>query len=48
MLKYRNFGKKSLDEIKDRMQEMGLCLSMKLKDEVRLAFSKILERDEGK
>ena len=48
MLKYRNFGKKSLDEIKERMQEMGLCLSMKLKDEVRLAFSKILERDEGK
>ncbi len=48
MLKYRNFGKKSLDEIKDRMQEMGICLSMKLKDEVRLAFSKILEREEGK
>lgn len=47
MLKYRNFGKKSLDEIKERMQEMGICLSMKLKDEVRLAFSKILERDEG-
>jgi DNA-directed RNA polymerase subunit alpha len=48
MLKYRNFGKKSLDEIKERMHEMGICLSMKLKDEVRLAFSKILERDEGK
>ena len=47
MLKYRNFGKKSLDEIKDRMQDMGLCLNMKLKDEVRLAFHKTLERDEG-
>lgn len=47
MLKYRNFGKKSLDEIKERMQEMGLCLNMKLKDEVRLAFHKTLEREEG-
>ena len=47
MLKYRNFGKKSLDEIKDRMQEMGICLNMKIKDEVRVAFAKILDRDEG-
>ena len=47
MLKYRNFGKKSLDEIKERMQDMSICLNMKLKDEVRLAFHKTLERDQG-
>lgn len=30
MLKYRNFGKKSLQEIKDILAEMGLSLGMKL------------------
>ncbi len=30
MLKYRNFGKKSLNEIKDKLQEMGLSLGMDL------------------
>lgn len=29
MLKYRNFGKKSLTEIKEKLQEMGLCLGYK-------------------
>jgi DNA-directed RNA polymerase subunit alpha len=29
MLKYRNFGKKSLNEIKDKLQQMGLSLGMK-------------------
>ncbi len=29
MLKYRNFGKKSLNEIKDKMKELGLCLGYK-------------------
>ena len=29
MLKYRNFGKKSLNEIKDKLQELGLRLGMK-------------------
>ncbi len=29
MLKYRNFGKKSLNEIKDKLAEMGLSLGMK-------------------
>ncbi len=29
MLKYRNFGKKSLNEIKDKLEELGLCLGMK-------------------
>lgn len=30
MLKYRNFGKKSLGEIKEKLQEMGLSLGMDL------------------
>jgi len=29
MLKYRNFGKKSLNEIKDKLGELGLCLGFK-------------------
>ncbi len=29
MLKYRNFGKKSLGEIKDKLEQMGLSLGMK-------------------
>ena len=28
MLKYRNFGKKSLNEIKAKLQELGLSLGM--------------------
>jgi DNA-directed RNA polymerase subunit alpha len=28
MLKYRNFGKKSLNEIKDKLSELGLSLGM--------------------
>ncbi|MCB0694035.1 MAG: DNA-directed RNA polymerase subunit alpha [Saprospiraceae bacterium] len=30
MLKYRNFGKKSLNEIKDKLAELGLSLGMQL------------------
>jgi DNA-directed RNA polymerase subunit alpha len=33
MLKYRNFGKKSLDEIKEILAEMSLSFGMKLEDE---------------
>ena len=29
MLKYRNFGKKSLNEIKDKLHELGLGLGFK-------------------
>jgi len=29
MLKYRNFGKKSLNEIKDKLVDLGLCLGFK-------------------
>ncbi len=32
MLKYRNFGKKSLNEIKDKLQQLGLGLGMKFDD----------------
>ena len=30
MLKYRNFGKKSLNEIKDKLVELGLSLGMSI------------------
>ncbi|PTY01293.1 DNA-directed RNA polymerase subunit alpha [Verrucomicrobia bacterium LW23] len=30
MLKYRNFGKKSLNEIKDKLSQLGLSLGMKI------------------
>src|ERR1019366_4691556 len=30
MLRYRNFGKKSLTEIRDKLQNLGLGLGMKL------------------
>jgi DNA-directed RNA polymerase subunit alpha len=29
MLKYRNFGKKSLNEIKDKLLQLGLSFGMK-------------------
>jgi DNA-directed RNA polymerase subunit alpha len=29
MLKYRNFGKKSLNEIKEKLTQLGLSLGMK-------------------
>lgn len=35
MMKYRNFGKKSLQEIVDKLQEMGLNLEMTLKNEIK-------------
>jgi DNA-directed RNA polymerase subunit alpha len=30
MLRYRNFGKKSLNEIKNKLEELGLSLGMKI------------------
>ena len=30
MLKTKNFGRKSLNEIKEILRQMGLCLGMKL------------------
>ena len=38
MLKYRNFGKKSLTEIKNKLGELDLTLGMALKDEIREAL----------
>ncbi|MDR2603444.1 MAG: DNA-directed RNA polymerase subunit alpha [Puniceicoccales bacterium] len=32
MLRYRNFGKKSLNEIKEKMEEIGLSLGMKIEE----------------
>jgi DNA-directed RNA polymerase subunit alpha len=34
MLKYRNFGKKSLNEIKDKLTELGLSLGYKFDDDM--------------
>jgi DNA-directed RNA polymerase subunit alpha len=32
MLKYRNFGKKSLNEIKEKLTQLGLSLGMKFEN----------------
>jgi len=34
MLKYRNFGKKSLNEIKDKLLQLGLTLGTKFESEL--------------
>ena len=47
MLKYRNFGKKSLQEIKAKLADLDLSLGMTLKDEVRNALQqKLAEADD--
>lgn len=38
MLKYRNFGKKSLNEIKAKLSELGLSLGMKFDDDLLKAM----------
>ena len=43
MLKYRNFGKKSLQEIKLKLGELGLSLGMALKDDVQAVIRQKLE-----
>jgi DNA-directed RNA polymerase subunit alpha len=45
MLKYRNFGKKSLNEIKAKLAELGLSLGMKFDDDLLKA---IKAQDAGK
>jgi DNA-directed RNA polymerase subunit alpha len=45
MLKYRNFGKKSLNEIKAKLAELGLSLGMKFDDDLIKA---IKAQDAGK
>jgi DNA-directed RNA polymerase subunit alpha len=38
MLKYRNFGKKSLSEIKQKLEQLGLSLGMKIDDRLLAAI----------
>ena len=38
MLKYRNFGKKSLDEIKEKIEKLGLELGMTFSDRLMTAL----------
>ena len=40
MLKYRNFGKKSLDEIKEKIEKLGLGLGMTFSEAVMAALEK--------
>lgn len=47
MLKFRNFGQKSLNELKEKLVEMGMHLGMELKEEVRIAFEKEIEKQRG-
>lgn len=53
MLKFRNFGKKSLNEIKAKLEEMGLHLGMDLarygitRDNVRQVIDEYLEEKSG-
>lgn len=42
MLKFRNFGKKSLQEIKSKLAELGMSLGMSLKEEVIDTFRRRL------
>ncbi len=44
MMKYRNFGQKSLNELKEKLGEMNLHLGYEVKEEVRIAFEKQLEK----
>jgi DNA-directed RNA polymerase subunit alpha len=54
MLKFRNFGKKSLNEIKSKLEEMGLALGMDLnklgitRDNVKIVISEYLAEKVGK
>lgn len=47
MLKFRNFGQKSLNELKEKLSDNDLHLGMELKEEVRIAFEKELEKQRG-
>ena len=44
MLKYRNFGKKSLDEIIEKMEKMGLSLGMEMSEELVIALNAEAEK----
>jgi DNA-directed RNA polymerase subunit alpha len=40
MLKYRNFGKKSLTEIKEKLAELGVGLGMEIDPELLVPYQK--------
>ena len=44
MLKYRNFGRKSLNEIKEVLIEMGMSLGMKIEKEVLKEIKKAAKK----
>ncbi len=44
MLKYRNFGKKSLDEIKEKLEKLGFSLGMSFSEALVTALEKEAER----
>ena len=44
MLKYRNFGKKSLDEIKEKLNHFGLSLGMTFSEQMITALEAEAER----
>jgi DNA-directed RNA polymerase subunit alpha len=44
MLKYRNFGKKSLDEIIEKLESMGLGLGLKMSEELVIALNAEAEK----
>src|ERR1700741_1000458 len=48
MLKYRNFGKKSLNEIKEKLQQLGLSLGMKFESGLVEPTSNMDRNDDGK
>jgi DNA-directed RNA polymerase subunit alpha len=48
MLKYRNFGKKSLNEIKEKLQQLGLSLGMKFESGLVEPTSNVDRNDDGK
>ena len=45
MLKYRNFGQKSLSEIREKLAGLGLSLNMEVPETVRIALEKESERN---
>ena len=47
MLKYRNFGQKSLTEIREKLTELGLTLSMEIPETVRIALDRESERNQN-
>ena len=47
MLRYKNFGRKSLNEIKDILAEMGLSLGMKLENFPDPEYMKLLQQGQA-